>query len=109
MTKLKDKVSNQIFKVEMVGSHFKLANTAGTIVGTNGINTGTRKKAYETGKALRQVVGKGGKISYRLVDMKEYSDLVAPLKSNAEVNNEVSGTHEQIKNFIHNDSVGLKP
>jgi MoxR-like ATPase len=109
MAKLKDKVSNQIFKVEKVGSHFKLANTAGTIVGTNGINTGTRKKAYETGKALRQVVGKAGKISYRLVDMKEYSDLVAPLKSNAEVNNEASGTHEDIKNFIHNDSVALKP
>ena len=105
----KDKVSNQVYKVVKVGTHFKLANTAGTIVGTNGINTGTRKKAYETKKALREVVGKGGKISYRLVDMKEYSDLVAPLKSNAEVNNEASGTHEDIKNFIHNDSVALKP
>ena len=105
----KDKVSEQIYKVVKVGSHFKLANTAGKVVGTNGINTGTRKKAFETGKALREVVGKGGKISYRLVDMKEYSDLVAPLKSNAEVNNEVSGTHEEIKNFIHNDSVALKP
>ena len=105
----KDKVSNQVYKVVKVGTHFKLANTAGTIVGTNGINTGTRKKAYETKKALREVVGKGGKISYRLVDMKEYSDLVAPLKSNAEVNNEASGAHEDIKNFIHNDSVALKP
>jgi nitric oxide reductase NorQ protein len=105
----KDKVSNQVYKVVKVGTHFKLANTAGTIIGTNGINTGTRKKAYDTKKALREVVGKGGKISYRLVDMKEYSDLVAPLKSNAEVNNEVSGAHEDIKNFIHNDSVALKP
>ena len=61
-----DKVSTQIFKVVKVGSHFKLANTAGKIVGTNGISTGTRKKAFEAGKALRKVVGKGGKIQYRL-------------------------------------------
>ena len=39
----KDKVSEQIYKVVKVGSHFKLANTAGKVVGTNGINTGTRK------------------------------------------------------------------
>jgi nitric oxide reductase NorQ protein len=46
---------------------------------------------------------------YRLVDMKEYSNLVAPLKTNAEVNVEASTKHEDIKNFIHNDSVSLKP
>jgi len=42
-----DKMSKQIFKVVKIGSHFKLANTAGKIVGTQGIGTPTRKKAYE--------------------------------------------------------------
>ena len=104
-----DKVSSQIFKVVMVGSHFKLANTAGKIVGTQGIGTPTRKKAYEAGKALRQVVGSGGKISYRLTDMTEFENLVAPLKSNAEVNVEKLDTHKEITDFIHTESVKLKP
>ena len=108
-SKLKDKVVEQIFKVVKVGSHFKLANTTGKIVGTNGISTGTRKKAYEAGKALRSVVGKGGKISYRLTDMAEFDNLVAPLKSNAEVNIEKLDNHKEITDFIHNESVKLKP
>ena len=104
-----DKVNAQIFKVVKVGSHFKLANTAGKIVGTQGIGTPTRKKAYEAGKALRQVVGKGGKIQYRLTEMSEFENLVAPLKSNAEVNVEKMDSHKEITDFIHNESVKLKP
>jgi nitric oxide reductase NorQ protein len=98
-----------VFKVEKFGNSFKMINTAGKKVGTLGVGTVTRKNAYEAGKALRQVVGKGGKISYRSVPMSEYSNLVAPLKTNAEVNVEVKQTHEDIKNFIHNKSVELKP
>jgi SpoVK/Ycf46/Vps4 family AAA+-type ATPase len=104
-----DKLSNQIYKVVKVGSHFKLQNTAGNVVGTNGIGTPTRKKAYETGKALREVVGKGGKISYRLTEMSEFDNLVAPLKSNAEVNVEKVDNHKEITDFIHNEAVKLKP
>ncbi len=70
-----DKMSKQIFKVVKIGSHFKLANTAGKIVGTQGIGTPTRKKAYEAGKALRKVVGSGGKIQYRLTEMSEFDNL----------------------------------
>jgi nitric oxide reductase NorQ protein len=105
---LQDKTS-KVFKVVKVGSHFKLQNTAGAVIGTNGINVNTRKKAHAAGKALREVVGKSGKTSYRLVDMKEYSDLVAPLKSNAEVNDEKAQKHEDITKFIHEDSINLKP
>ena len=104
-----DKMSKQIFKVVKIGSHFKLANTAGKIVGTQGIGTPTRKKAFEAGKALRKVVGNGGKIQYRLTDMVEFDNLVAPLKSNAEVNVEKLDNHKEITEFIHNESVKLKP
>jgi nitric oxide reductase NorQ protein len=106
---MKSEKSSLIFKVEKFGNSFKMINTTGKKVGTLGVGTVTRKKAYEAGKALRQVVGKGGKISYRSVPMSEYSNLVAPLKTNAEVNVEVKKTHEDIKNFIHNKSVELKP
>ena len=108
MKKVKE-FSGQIFKVEMVGNRFNMVSTAGTNVGSLGVNTGTRKKAYQNGQALKQIKTKSGSLMYRLVDMKEYSNLVAPLKTNAEVNVEVSTKHEDIKNFIHNDSVSLKP
>ena len=106
---MKSEKSPLVFKVQKFGNSFKMINTAGKKVGTLGVGTVTRKNAYEAGKALRQVVGKGGKISYRSVPMSEYSNLVAPLKTNAEVNVEVKKTHEDIKNFIHNKSVELKP
>jgi hypothetical protein len=99
---MKSEKSPLVFKVQKFGNSFKMINTAGKKVGTLGVGTVTRKNAYEAGKALRQVVGKGGKISYRSVPMSEYSNLVAPLKTNAEVNVEVKQTHEDIKNFIHN-------
>jgi nitric oxide reductase NorQ protein len=108
MKKVKE-FSGQIFKVEMVGNRFNMVSTAGKNVGSLGVNTGTRKKAYQNGQALKQIKTKSGSLMYRLVDMKEYSDLVAPLKTNAEVNLEAPTKHEDIKNFIHNDSVSLKP
>ena len=108
MKKVKE-FSGQIFKVEMIGNRFNMVSTAGTNVGSLGVNTGTRKKAYQNGQALKQIKTKSGSLMYRLVDMKEYSDLVAPLKINAEVNVEAPTKHEDIKNFIHNDSVSLKP
>ena len=108
MKKVKE-FSGQIFKVEMVGNRFNMVSTAGTNVGSLGVNTGTRKKAYQNGQALKQIKTKSGSLMYRLVDMKEYSNLVAPLKTNAEVNVEASTKHEDIKNFSHNDSVSLKP
>jgi MoxR-like ATPase len=108
MKKVKE-FSGQIFKVEMVGNRFNMVSTAGTNVGSLGVNTGTRKKAYQSGQALKQIKTKSGSLMYRLVDMKEYSNLVAPLKTNAEVNSEAPTKHEDIKNFIHNDSVSLKP
>ncbi len=98
-----------VFKVVKVGGAFKLQNSVGEIVGTAGINTGTRRKAFDNGKALKQVVGKAGKVSYRLVEMDEYSKLVAPLKEQAEINSEPVGSHAEITDFIHNRSLELKP
>ena len=105
----KDKSPLVIFKVEKFGNSFKMIDTTGKKVGTLGIGTVTRKKAYDAGKALRQVVGKGGRISYHQIDMTEYDKLVAPLNTTGGVNVETPDTHTGIKEFIHNESVKLKP
>jgi len=106
---MKNLDSVSVFKVVKVSGAFKLQSVNGEIVGTAGINTGTRRKAFDTDKALKQVVGKTGKVSYRLVEMDEYSKLVAPLKEQAEVNSEPVKSHAEITDFIHNRSLELKP
>jgi Holliday junction resolvasome RuvABC ATP-dependent DNA helicase subunit len=99
----------QIFKVEMVGTHYRMINAAGTDVGSLGVNTLTRRKAYASGKALKQIKTKSGSMMYRLTDMDEYSKLVSPLKQNAEVNSEAPTAHGDITEFIHTKSLELKP
>jgi len=99
----------QIFKVEMVGNRYRVVDTYGSDLGSMGVNTLTRKKAFGTGKALKRVQTKSGSFMFRLVEMSEYSKLVKPLKSNAESNMEQPQNHSDIKNFIHTTSLGLKP
>lgn len=101
--------STQIFKVEMVGNRYRMVDTTGADVGSMGVNTLTRRKAFNAGKALKKVQTKSGSTMFRLVEMSEYSKLVKPLKSNAEVNVEQPQNHSDIRNFIHNTSLGLKP
>lgn len=102
--------SGQIFKVVQNGSRFNLVNTAGEVqTDSTVVSSFLRKKAHSSNKALKQVQTKSGSIMYRMVDMKEYSDLVSPLKTNAEVIVEAPQKYEDIKNFIHTESVSLKP
>lgn len=99
----------QIFKVEMVGNRYRMVDTTGTDVGSMGVNTLTRRKAFNAGKALKKIQTKSGSYMFRLVEMSEYSKLVKPLKSNAETNVEQTQSHSDIRNFIHNTSLGLRP
>ena len=99
----------QIFKVEMVGNRYRMVDTSGSDLGSMGVNTLTRKKAFGAGKALKKVRTKSGSYMFRLVEMSEYSKLAKPLKSNAETNVEQPQNHSDIKNFIHTTSLGLKP
>jgi nitric oxide reductase NorQ protein len=99
----------QIFKVEMVGNRYRMVDTSGSDLGSMGVNTLTRKKAFGAGKALKKIRTKSGSYMFRLVEMSEYSKLAKPLKSNAETNVEQPQNHSDIKNFIHTTSLGLKP
>lgn len=99
----------QLFKVEMVGNRYHMVDTLGNNVGSMGINTLTRRKAFNSNKALKKVITKSGSPMFRLVDMNEYSKMVSPLKQNAQPNVEAPKTHNDITEFIHTKSLELRP
>ena len=103
-------VPNEVYKVEAFGNSFKLIDSSGTKVGTMGITTGTRKKAYQNGEAVQAFINKNGKKTYRRVDMNVYNSLVIPMNTQeGGVQFEDKGDHTAIKDFIHQGSVSLKP
>jgi len=103
-------VPNEVYKVEQFGNSFKLIDTKGTKVGTLGVTTGTRKGAFNEGKALQAHINKNGKKTFRKVDMDVYNSLVIPMNTdNGGVQFEDNTDHTAIKDFIHKGSVQLKP
>jgi MoxR-like ATPase len=103
-------VPNEVYKVEQFGNSFKLIDTQGTKVGTMGVTTGTRKKAFSNGEALQAYINKTGKKTYRRVDIDIYNSLVIPMNTdNGGVQFEDNTDHTAIKDFIHKGSVQLKP
>lgn len=103
-------VPNEVYKIEQFGNSFKLIDTQGTKIGTMGITTGTRKKAFQNGEALQAYINKTGKKTYRRVDMKVYNSIVIPMNTEkGGVQFEDKDDHTAIKDFIHNGSVSLKP
>ena len=103
-------VPNEVYKVEAFGNSFKLIDSQGTKVGTMGITTGTRKKAYQNGEAVKAFINKNGKKTYRRVDMNVYNSLVIPMNTQeGGVQFEDKSDHTAIKDFIHKGSVSLKP
>ena len=103
-------VPNEVYKVEQFGNSFKLIDTDGTKLGTMGVMTSTRKKAFQNGEALQAYVNKSGKKSYRRVDMNVYNSIVIPMNTDkGGVQFEDKDDHTAIKDFIHKGSVSLKP
>ena len=103
-------VPNEVYKVETFGNTFKLIDTQGNKVGTLGATTGTRKGAFNEGKALQAYINKNGKKTFRKVDMDVYNSLVIPMNTdNGGVQFEDNTDHTAIKDFIHKGSVQLKP
>jgi len=106
--------TNEIYKVENVKSRFCLVNTKGDVLDSSAstiVGSSLRKKAATNGKAVRGYVSKNGDKSYRLVDMQEYTDLlVRPMNTDiAETIVENPTEHEDVKKFIHEDGIALKP
>ena len=103
-------VPNEVYKVEQFGNSFKLIDTQGNKVGTLGVTTGTRKGAFNEGKALQAYINKNGKKTFRKVDINVYNSLVIPMNTdNGGVQFEDNTDHTAIKDFIHKGSVQLRP
>ena len=103
-------VKNEVYMVQAFGNSFKLIDTQGNKVGTMGVTTGTRKSAFNEGKALQAYIQKNGKKTFRKVDMNVYNSLVIPMNTdNGGIQFEEGSDHKAIKDFIHQGSVNLKP
>jgi len=103
-------VKNEVYKVEQFGNSFKLIDTQGNKVGTLGVTTGTRKGAFNEGKAVQAFIDKNGKKTFRKVTMDTYNNLVSPMNTdNGSVQMEDNLDHTAVKDFIHKSSVSLKP
>jgi AAA+ superfamily predicted ATPase len=116
MSKTKKEVlvgyTNEIYKVEKVGSRFNLINTAGDVETDSTIVTSfLRKKAHKSNSAIRGHINKAGKKSFRMVDMNEYSDmLVKPINTElAETVVENPTEHKEVIDFVHKEGIKLKP
>ena len=118
MTMIKDSqmtgyIDNEVYEVVAYGNSFKLHDSEGNKVGTLGINTSTRKKAFEEGEALQAYVSNSGKKSYRRVSMAVFNNLKTPVvptnTADAAVQHEETATHDEIKVFIHDECIKLKP
>ena len=103
-------VKKEVYKVQMFGNAYKLINTSGETVGTMGATIGVRKNAFKQGKALQAYIQNDNKKIYRKVSMDVYNSIVAPLNTEkGEAVVEKISDQEAVKDFIHNESVKLKP
>lgn len=104
--------TNEIYKVENVGSRFNLVNTAGEVEADSTIVTSfLRKKANKNGSAIRAHINKNGQKSFRMVDMNQYNEmLVKPINTAlAETVVENPTEHKEVIDFVHNEGIKLKP
>jgi type IV secretory pathway ATPase VirB11/archaellum biosynthesis ATPase len=103
-------VKNEVYKVEQFGSHLKLIDVNGNKVTSVKITTGVRKSAFTQNMALQAYNTKSGRTTYRKVPMATYNNLVSPIVTEtAEVQVENPTSHSEIREFIHNLSLELKP
>lgn len=104
--------TNEIYKVENVGNRFNLVNTAGEVeTDSTIVSSFLRKKANNSGSAIRSHINKNGQKSFRMVDMNQYTEmLVKPINTAiAETVVENPTDHSAVIDFIHKDGIALKP
>lgn len=103
--------TNEIYTVVKVGTRFNLVNTNGEEVPSSMVYCLTRKDAHTKGRAIQAHINKKGEKSYRMVDIEKYNQmLVKPINvDNAQTVVEKPTEHQDILNFVHNESIKLKP
>lgn len=103
----------EVYEVKPFGNTLKLVDVEGVKHGSLGSSTFVRQSAFKEGMAIQAFVNKKGKKSYRKVPMEVFNALKTPVAptttADATVQDEAPATHDEIKEFIHNQSVKLKP
>ena len=94
-----------VVKIEMSGNRYNAFDSDGNKL-TSFIRTGTRKSAYDAGKALECREGKGGRIYWWKVDMDKFGVISHIPDTPSEV--DIPDGHAEIVDFI-NTSYKLKP
>lgn len=104
--------TNEIYKIEKIGNRFQLINTNGEAeVDSSIVRSVIRSNAHTKGSAVRAHINRNGQKSFRMVDMKQFNDmLVKPINTEvAETVVENPTDHTAVLEFIHKDGIALKP
>lgn len=103
--------TNDIYKVIQIGRTFAMLTTKNEPVDTMaGISKARMKQAHTENKAIRGYVGKTGNLSYKLVEMDEFTRMANIIEDTAcDSVSEAFETHEHLKEFIHQKGSELKP
>jgi nitric oxide reductase NorQ protein len=103
--------TNEIYKVIQIGRTFAMLTTKNEPVDTiAGVSKARMKQAHTENKAIRGYVGKNGNVTYKLVEMDEFTRIANQIDdNNCDSVSEAFETHDALKQFIHEKGSELKP
>ncbi len=103
--------TNDIYKVIQIGRTFAMLTTQNQPVDKlAGLSKAKMKQAHTENKAVRGYVGKTGNLSYKLVEMDEFTRMANTIEDAAcDSVSEAFETHDALKQFIHEKGSELKP
>ena len=103
--------TDEVYKPIQIGRTFAMLTTKNEPVDTvAGISKARIKQAHTENKAIRGYVGKTGNVSYKLVEMDEFTRIANQIEENScDSVTESFETHDALKQFIHENGMNLKP
>lgn len=103
--------TDEVYKPIQIGRTFAMLTTQNEPVDTvAGISKARIKQAHTENKAIRGYVGKTGNVSYKLVEMDEFTRIANQIEENScDSVTESFETHDALKQFIHENGMNLKP
>ncbi len=103
--------TNDVYKVIQIGRTFAMLTTKNEPVDTiAGVSKARMKQAHSENKAIRGYVGKTGNVTYKLVEMDEFTRIANQIEENScDSVTESFETHDALKQFIHENGMNLKP
>ena len=103
--------TDEVYKPIQIGRTFAMLNTKNEPVDTvAGISKARIKQAHSENKAIRGYVGKTGNVTYKLVEMDEFTRIASQIEENScDSVTESFETHDALKQFIHENGMNLKP